>query len=236
MKFTPRLEAPSTTDKDWLKYGKGGNNRCIEIKDGSCLPNCVGYAWGRWYELLGTKHNLSTGNAENWWNKKDGYERGQIPKLGAVICWRKGKAGNASDGAGHVAIVEEIKEDGTTIVISESAYGGTRFKTRTLKKPYTLGSAYTFQGFIYIPLTFEEVKMEEPKPTVEAFKVGDKVKICKAGRSTKNGGTYAYGIGWTRYVTAIHKNAKYPYQVGSKGNTGSAQTTGFYQEGALKKI
>ena len=42
MKFTPRLEAPSTTDKNWLKHGKGGYNYCIEIKSGSVLPNCVG--------------------------------------------------------------------------------------------------------------------------------------------------------------------------------------------------
>ena len=63
MKFTPRMEAPSTTNKYWLRKTHGGVNPCIEIKNGSVLANCVGYAFGRVYELLGKKPNLSTGNA-----------------------------------------------------------------------------------------------------------------------------------------------------------------------------
>lgn len=158
-KYKPRLDAPSTRDKNWIHYSKGGYNYCIEIKNGSCLPNCVGYAWGRWRELLGKKHNLSTRNAENWWgNTDDGYKRGQTPKVGAVMCWRKGKAGVSSDGAGHVAVVERINDDGS-VTYSNSNYSGTRFYTKTLKAPYKLGSAYTFQGFIYLPITFDE----EPK-------------------------------------------------------------------------
>lgn len=156
MRYNPRLTAPSTTDKNWIKTTKGGYNKCLLIKGNSCLPNCVGYAWGRWRELLGKEPELSTGNAENWFNfTRDGYKRGQTPKLGAVICWRKGEAFNEKDGAGHVAIVEEIKSDGT-IVTSNSAYGGSRFFTKTLKKPYSLGGTYHFQGFIYIPLTFDK--------------------------------------------------------------------------------
>jgi len=154
MKYSPRLTAPSTTDKNWIKNTKGGYNYCMLIKGNSCLPNCVGYAWGRWRELLGKKPNLSTGNAENWYlHTKDGYKRGQTPKLGAVICWRKGETHDDKDGAGHVAIVEEIKNDGT-IVTSNSAYGGSRFYIKTLKKPYSMGGTYHFQGFIYIPLEF----------------------------------------------------------------------------------
>lgn len=162
MKYSPRLTAPSTTNKNWIKNTKGGYNKCLLIKGNSCLPNCVGYAWGRWRELLGKTPKLSTGNAENWYHKDDGYKRGKTPKLGAVICWRKGEAGNSSDGAGHVAIVEEIKDNGT-IVTSNSAYGGSRFYTRTLKKPYSLGGTYHFQGFIYIPLTFNEDKPKSKK-------------------------------------------------------------------------
>ena len=154
--YKPRLTAPSATDKNYIKTTHGGYNYCIKIKqDGSCLPNCVGYAWGRWRELLGEYHKLSRGNAENWWANKDGYERGQIPKVGAVMCWRKGKAGNASDGAGHVAVVERINADGS-ITYSQSNYGGTRWELKTKKAPYSLGSSYTFQGFIYLPKEFEE--------------------------------------------------------------------------------
>ena len=154
--YKPRTTAPSKTDKNYIKTTHGGYNYCIKIgSDGSCLPNCVGYAWGRWRELLGDYHKLSRGNAENWWANKDGYERGQTPRLGAICCWRKGQAGNAADGAGHVAIVEQINPDGS-IIISQSNYGGTRWEMKTKKAPYSLGANYTFQGFIYLPIKFEE--------------------------------------------------------------------------------
>lgn len=153
--YKPRLSAPGTEDKHWIHTSAGGHNSCIKIKGSSVLPNCVGYAWGRWYELLGEKPKLSRGNAEIWWsNTADGYERGQTPKPGAVICWRRGKAGVASDGAGHVAIVEQVNADGS-IVTSNSAYGGTRWYKKTLKPPYNFGK-FIFQGFIYLPVEFED--------------------------------------------------------------------------------
>ena len=184
MEYEKRLTAPSTTDKNWIHYTKGGLNKCILIEGVSCLPNCVGYAWGRWYELLGKEPKLSRGNAENWYGYNDGYKRGSTPKLGAVICWRKGQAGNSSDGAGHVAIVEEIKADGS-IVISQSSYGGKRFTTKTHKKPYSLGGTYVFQGFIYLPIEFDE---ETPKTneTEYVVKKGDTL----SGIASKYGTTY----------------------------------------------
>ena len=47
MLFTPRLTAPSSTNKHYLKKGRIANalNECIEIAKGSCLANCVGYVW-----------------------------------------------------------------------------------------------------------------------------------------------------------------------------------------------
>lgn len=153
--YTPRTTEPSFDDKNYIHYLTGGYNYCIQISNGSVLPNCVGYAWGRWRELLGKNHNLSKGNAEGWWfNTSDGYERGKTPKLGAVICWRKGLAGDESDGAGHVGIVEDVNSDGS-IVVSNSAYGGKRFYTTTLSAPYNMGSNYHFQGFIYLPTEYE---------------------------------------------------------------------------------
>lgn len=169
-KYSPRLTAPSTTNKNYLHYTRGGYNYCIRISGNSCLPNCVGYAWGRWREILGKKHNLSLSNAENWWgHTSDGYKRGQTPKVGAVMCWRKGKAGVASDGAGHVAVVEKVNSDGS-VTYSNSNYSGTRFYTRTLKAPYRLGSAYTFQGFIYLPVDFDEPKKETTTTSSTATK------------------------------------------------------------------
>lgn len=163
MTFKPRLTAPSATDKHWLHTSKGGLNSCILISGKSCLPNCVGYAWGRFYEIMGKAPKLSRGNAEMWFgNTADGYKRGKTPKLGAVICWRKGKVGNYADGAGHVAIVEQIKADGS-IVISESGYKAFRFRTRTLKPPYAIGGSYVFQGFIYNPAVKDAQKGSQYK-------------------------------------------------------------------------
>lgn len=150
MAFKARTTAPSTTDKNWIHTSKGGKNSCILVSGNSVLPNCVGYAWGRFMEILGSTPKLSRGNAEDWWNYKDGYKRGSTPKLGAVACWRKGKVGTGADGAGHVAIVEKIYTDGS-ILISESGYKSFRFRTTKLAKGYKYFTGYTFQGFIYNP-------------------------------------------------------------------------------------
>ena len=141
--YVPRLTAPSTTNKYYIHTSNGGYNSCIEIdkSTGSCLPNCVGYAWGRAYEILGKKPKLSLGNADKWWsyNKNGGYYKyGSTPKLGAVMCW----------GGQHVAVVEKI--EGNYITISESSYGGARFNTvrRTISAMESRTS--DFQGYIYI--------------------------------------------------------------------------------------
>lgn len=150
MGFTARTSAPSTSDKHWVHTSAGGLNECIKVSGNSCIPNCVGYAWGRFYEILGKRPSLSRSNAENWYsNTSDGYSRGKTAKLGAVVCWAKGKAGNSSDGAGHVAIVEKIKSDGS-FVVSQSGYKSKRFWTSTIPASGKL-SGYTFQGFIYNP-------------------------------------------------------------------------------------
>lgn len=147
--FVQRTSAPSEDNAYYY-----ANNPFYT--SGYGLPNCTCYAWGRFYELCGIRPTLSLRDAENWYdNTADGYERGQSPKLGAVICWRRGVVGDDSDGAGHVAIVEQINADGS-IVTSNSAYGSTLFYRQTLTKEsgYTWNDNYTFQGFIYNPVEF----------------------------------------------------------------------------------
>lgn len=203
--YKSRLMAPSSTDKNWLHTSAGGYNSCIKIKNGSVLPNCVGYAWGRWRELLGANPKLSRSNAENWWGKADGYERGQTPKLGAVICWAKGKVGVGSDGAGHVAIVEQIKADGS-IITSNSGYGGSRFYKKTLKPPYAL-KGYTLQGFIYLPMVFDneikEVWATEGAKSFLRTLAGTYKVTAKAGLNVR------YGAGVTKKkMVAIKKGTE----------------------------
>lgn len=147
MAYQPRLEAPSKYNKYYVRVDGGGYNKCIPITGSCVMPNCVGYAYGRFMEAAGvTECKLSTGNAGTWFgNSSDGYERGSTPRLGAVLCWGKPGA------AGHVAIVEQINSDGS-ITTSNSAYGGKFFYTQTLKPPYVQNSGnYKFQGFIYNP-------------------------------------------------------------------------------------
>ena len=131
------------------------------------MPNCTAYAWGRFFEITGTRPTLSTRDAERWYlNDSDGYNRGLTPKVGAVICWRKGSAVDDSDGSGHVGIVEAVNDDGS-IVTTESAWGGYywREKTRTNSDGrWGAGDAYTFQGFIYSPIDFDNVVGEVYNP------------------------------------------------------------------------
>lgn len=232
-KYTPRLTAPSTTDKNWIHYSKGGYNYCIEIKNGSCLPNCVGYAWGRWREILGKKHKLSLNNAENWWgNTADGYKRGQIPKVGAIMCWRKGKAGVSSDGAGHVAVVEKINSDGS-VTYSNSNYSGTRFFTKTSKAPYALGSsAYVFQGFIYLPIEFEEDKPStttKPSTSSLEFKEGDIVSFAGGKHYGSTDATSGATVKASKAkVTATSKSGKHPYHIRAVDDKGAFIGGGVY--------
>lgn len=156
--FVQRTEAPTTDNKYYY-----ANNPFYQ--SGYGLPNCTCYAWGRFYELSGVYPSLSTGDAENWYgNTGDGYNRGSTPKLGAVICWRRGATGDDSDGAGHVAIVEQINNDGS-IVISESGWNAYLWQRSTRDNSngnWGQNSAYTFQGFIYNPVNFSEGSAEVP--------------------------------------------------------------------------
>lgn len=155
--FVPRTTAPDTSNK----YYYSGN---IFYQVGYGMPNCTCYAWGRFYELTGEWPNLCRNNAEEWYDYNDGYARGQTPRLGAVICWGRGEIGNNADGAGHVAVVEQINDDGS-IVTSNSAYGGSLFYMQTLTKEsgYTWDNRYDFLGFIYNPIDFDKDERTDPK-------------------------------------------------------------------------
>ena len=196
MKYTPRLTAPSKSDKNFIHYSKGGYNTCIMIdkNTGSVLPNCVGYAQGRLLEILGAKApnwKLPACNAEDWIEtaQKNGFKTGMTPKLGAVAVFRAGKTHNGSDGAGHVVVVEEIKSNGD-IVVSQSAYGGTEFYLSTITKAsgYMYNSNRPFLGFIYCGIEFEQ-----PIPASENIVAGKKVALnntpCYSSETAKE----AYG-------------------------------------------
>ena len=161
MAYVPRLTAPATGDLLWTSSRHGGyNNQIIPAEYGSLsawtysvLANCTGYVHGRWMEIGNTKteYAISNGNAATYFNYGDSFQRGQEPQVGAIACYSGGLYG----GAGHVAIVEEVKDNGD-IVISQSDYGLDIFAVYTLTKESGYVSAWpssglTFQGFIYHP-------------------------------------------------------------------------------------
>lgn len=159
MSFTPRLNSLGmfgnlhwyTTNNPYYPYYG--------------MPNCTCYAWGRFWEI---GDPLNTGEHKpdlydlpgywsggSWWNKvnRNVYQTGQTPALGAVICFE-----DTSGGDGHVAIVEQINNNGESIVTSNSAWAGTYFYTQRLYRSNnnyswtgSTGHYYRTQGFIYNP-------------------------------------------------------------------------------------
>lgn len=157
--FIPRTTAPNPNDEEylyWTHIDAGGYNKCNKITENSVLPSPAGYAWGRFYEILGNEPKLSTSHAEQWYlNTADGYERGTEPKLGAVMCWQGGTTtnSNGADGFGWVSIVEQINEDGS-IIVSESVSSEIIWRNLTRNNNndrWGISEGYSFQGFIYNP-------------------------------------------------------------------------------------
>lgn len=179
--FTPRLAMPEPGNPYYNTISNGGYSGAIVGKptDAGCnvYSNCVGHAAGRFNEIIGKDKFVYfkvPPNAEDFIEQaiREGLKTGTEPRLGAIICWAKGKPGNSADGAGHVAVVEQIADDGT-ITTSESEWNGRAFVTRTYKKPYIYGSAYTFLGFIYQP---EEPGEDMPDEVLKRGMSGEDIK------------------------------------------------------------
>lgn len=156
-----RTTKPSAGNKFFITKSKGGYSTCIQGKptDSQCnvLANCVGYACGRFNEIIGSmKYPSLNCNAENFIERAKntyGLEISPIPTLGGIMVWQKGSTLSGNDGAGHVAVVEKII-DSNTIYTSESGYGSSAFWNSTRKNTngrWGLGSGYTFRGCIVNP-------------------------------------------------------------------------------------
>lgn len=194
--FRPRLTKPEKGNPYYNTVAAGGYSTAIIGKptDPGCnvLANCVGYAAGRFNEIIGAGKFLYfqyPPNAEDFYAaaQAQGLKCGQTPKLGAIIVWAKGNTASAADGAGHVAVVEQINADGS-ITTSESGYGcANPFWTSARKKEnrnWSAGSAYRFLGFIYQPET-------APEGMIQMGDSGEAVcwmqeKLCEHGYLRKN--------------------------------------------------
>ena len=111
--------------------------------------NCTWYAFGRAYEILGYRPNLSTSHARDWWgyNKStNAFRYGSEPRPGAIACWW----GDGTYIYGHVAVVEKV-ENG--VVYTSSSSYGTRGAGSTWAYDFRYGvkeNVPGFQGYIYI--------------------------------------------------------------------------------------
>lgn len=216
-------------NKFYITTSKGGYSTCIQGKptDKSCnvLANCVGYACGRFNEIIGSmKYPSLNCNAENFIEraKSLGLTIANYPTLGGIMVWQKGNTLNSNDGAGHVAIVERI--DGPdAIYTSESSYGGAAFYNAIRKNTngrWGMSGSYSFRGCIINP-SIGDVHYEEPtpEPTKELkYKVGDTVTI-NGVYTNSNADEKKVPAIKTGRITKIVEGAKNPYLL-ENGNIG----------------
>lgn len=160
--FKPRFTRPEAGNKYYIRKASGGYSPAIKgnptDKDCDVLHNCVGYAAGRFHEIANRPQFdlVDAVNAENMYAnaQQHGLKTGSTPQLGALIVWQKGATLSGSDGAGHVAVVEQVNADGS-IITSESGYGAKNpFWTTHREKGggnWGESSAYKFIGFVYQP-------------------------------------------------------------------------------------
>ena len=169
-----RTTKPESGNKFYNTVSKGGYSHCIvgypTDKGCNVLSNCVGYACGRFNEIIGTmKYPYLNCNAENFIEraKQYGLEISDKPTLGGIMVWQKGATLSGNDGAGHVAIVEKIIDD-NTIYTSESGYGSNAFWNSTRSNTsgrWGIGSDYKFRGCIINPSIKDNIPSES-KPDI----------------------------------------------------------------------
>ncbi len=179
--FIPRLNIPNYGNRYYNRIATGGYNPCIAgnypynsaKRTGylglNVLPNCTGWATGRFAEIIddGRCKYLGNTNAKNYYNLaiKQGLEVGQEPKLGACIVW-------SSNSYGHVGIVEKIiSED--VILISESGWDsripvwwathrrGNGSWINGTDYNWMKTDNYKFLGFVYNPAVDEEEEVKQ---------------------------------------------------------------------------
>ena len=231
MAFKMRTSKPGAGNKYYNNGNNGGYSWCVNgsPKDKNCnvLANCVGYACGRFNEIIGSmKYKAFCCNAENFIEvaKKAGLKVGNTPKLGAIMVWQKGATLSGNDGAGHVAIVEKVYSN-NKVYTSESAWGGSAFwnATRTNSNGrWGMGSGYKFRGFIYNPAIKEETKTTTTSSTKSSTtkKASSKQKFAIGAKVIINGKLYKSSTASsasssvknkTTYITRYASGTKHPY-------------------------
>lgn len=145
-------QEPNRNDKFFIVQEKGGYSNCLNRDNGFTLPNCVGYAWGAWFENQNKKDAAKLGKWGNppyiWnsWQMTGASGRGTAFKPNSLMIWDKG------NGSGHIAI--SISYNNGLVTWAESNYSGTKsnglYWRIVTKNPYKYVG--TFKGYIYPPV------------------------------------------------------------------------------------
>lgn len=190
--FTIRTTRPAN-NKNFITRGSGGWNTCIKgnprYQYADALANCVGYASGRFNEIIniarettGCTYTTLNCNAVGFKERAEaaGLKTGSTPRRGAIMCWGKEGA------AGHVAIVERVNNS-NSVYTSESGWGSSAIfwnSTRSNNNGrWGIGAGYYFRCFIYLPDDVQNaIDTEEPTPIPQPtpsdkFNIGDKVIV-----------------------------------------------------------
>lgn len=175
--FTMRTSLPEKGNKFYNTKSQGGYSYCIVGKptcDGlNVLANCVGYASGRFNEIIGKMaYPYLNCNAEDFIvrGKSLGLKVSDKPTLAGIMVW-EGKGSLA----GHVAVVEKIIDE-NTIYTSESGYESAYFWNSTRKRGngnWGAGSNYKYIGCLINPSVNELKPLDEIAKDVINGKYGN---------------------------------------------------------------
>jgi surface antigen len=154
---------PWSDSPTWMQVGAG---TAAASPLGMFYRECVDFALWRVNQQMGSRgapfkfvngnfrpDRQGLGSALTWkagWDAK-GWATGSVPRVGAVVWYAPG-AGGADPTYGHVAVVKEVKDDGTYV---EEGYNGNpppddhNYYTRTVSN--TVPSA-----FLYLPIQEEK--------------------------------------------------------------------------------
>lgn len=215
-------------NKNFIRRGSGGWNTCIKGNPtdahADVLANCVGYASGRFNEIINdarektgcTYTNLNC-NAENFADRAaaDGLEMGSTPRVGAIGCmW------GAGDKAGHVFIVERV-DSNSRIYTSESGWGSSTAFWNQIRDNsngrWGMSGSYSFRCFIYLPADVQKIvdggQPTPPAPTPsDKFNIGDHVIINGPLYVNSNAANPAGSTGDREtYITRKNPGSAHPY-------------------------
>lgn len=212
-----RLKQPKN-NKYYIRQCTGGLNGAVAgsptISGADVLCNCVGYANGRFNEIINDPdlkgvvkafpYQLVC-NAENFIEsaRRQGLKVNPTPIEGGIMVWQKGSTLDGYDGAGHVAVVEEVYEDGS-ILTSESGWASWAFKTirrNNSNGRWGQNEYYKFRGCIINPSIKKPKVVPVPKLIVDG--IGGELTVFAMQRFFS---TPADGI-----ITGQNRNCKQYY-------------------------